>query len=189
MRKMEIVVNVIMSLLLGMIPEVLYFTLLLTNTKNLKDKKLKLFLLIMVSYILCIMLVRHQALYYVIFIILIYLSLKVLYKERTQIIDIFIINVSFIYIGLISTICFAFVNNNYAIYYVMLILNRILLFIPFIFKDKFNLFYKKYCSLWNRNDKIKRPIKSITLRNISLIALNTFIFICDVVCLYTLTLK
>lgn len=179
---MEIVISFAMSLILGMIPEVLYFTLLLTNTKNLKDKKLKLFLLIMISYILCIMLVRHQILYYVIFMILIYLSLKLLYNKKTQIIDVFIIGLGSIYLTLINIVCLIFVNENYIVYYVLLIINKILLFLPFIFKNKFNLLYKKYCSLWNRNDNIKRPIKSITLRNISLIALNTFVFVCNVVC-------
>lgn len=186
---METIVSVVMSILLGMIPEVLFFTLFLVYTKNIKEKRLKLFLLIMISYILCITLVEHKALYYIIFMVLIYLSLKLLYKERTQIIDIFIINISFIYVGFISAICYAFVNNNFINYYIMLIFNRALLFIPFILKNKMYLFYKEYCKLWNRNDKIKRPIKSITLRNISLIALNIFIFVCDVVCLYILNLK
>ena len=186
---MEIVVSFVMSLLLGMIPEVLFFTLLLINVKNLKNKKLKLFLLIMVSYILCIMLIRHQVLYYVIFMILIYLSLKILYKKNTQIIDVFIIGLGSIYLTLVNIICLIFVNESYIVYYSLLVINRILLFLPFIFKNKFNLLYKKYCSLWNRNDNIKRPIKSITLRNISLIALNTFVFVCNVVCLYILSLK
>ena len=65
-------------------------------------------------------------------------------------------------------------------YYYLYVIDRFLLFMPFIFKNKFNVIYKKYCNLWNRNDKEKRPIKSITLRNISLILLNSFIFIANI---------
>lgn len=178
---MEIVVNFAMSLLLGMIPEVLYFTMLLISTKKLKDKKIKLFLLIMLSYILCIMLVRHQVLYYVIFIFFIYLSLKILYKQKAQIIDVFIINIGLIYVFIVGFICSLFMNESYFAYYFLLIINKILMFIPFIFKNKFNILYKKYCELWNRNDKVKRPIKSITLRNISLVVMNIFVFIMNII--------
>lgn len=183
------IVNILLSILLGMISETLFFTLFLTYTKNLKNKRIKLFLLISLAYILCIMIVRHKALFYVIFIFLIYFSLKILYKDKVQIIDIFVISIGFIYVCFISLLCAIFINNNYIRYYLLLVLNKVLLFLPFIFKDKFSVIYKKYYSLWNRNDKIKRPIKSITLRNISLIALNTFIFLCNVACLYILSLK
>lgn len=178
-----------MSILLGLIPETLFFTLFLIYTKGIKEKKVRLFILIAISYLLCIMIIRHKMFYYVCYIIMIYISLKILYKAKAQIIDIFVISIALIYVAFISAICFAFVKENYVMYYIMFILDRILLFVPFIFKNKYNNIYKKYCSLWNRNDSIKRPIKSITLRNISLIVLNIFIFICDVVCLYTLSLK
>lgn len=186
---MGTIVSIVMSLLLGMLPEVLFFTLFLVYTKNIKERKVELFMLIVLTYILCIMVSRHKALYYVCYIAFIYIALKLLYKEKMQIIDVFVINIALIYVAFISAICFMFVRDNYIIYYVMLVLNRILLFVPFIFRNKFEILYKKYCSLWNRNKDIKRPIKSITLRNISLIALNIFIFVCDVVCLYILNLK
>ena len=179
----------LLTIFVGMLPEVIYFTLFLIYTKNIKTKKVKLFFLIMVVYILCILLDMYKIIYYIMFIFLIYLVLKILYKDKTQIIDIFIINVAFIYVCFISYICFLFVKNNVTIYYIMTIINKILLFLPFIFKNKFYKLYKKYCSLWNRNDKENRPIKSITLRNISFISLNLFIFICDIVCLYILNLK
>lgn len=169
--------NFLISLLLGMFPEVLFFTMYLIYTKNIKEKRLKLFLLISIAYILCVMIIRHQVIYYIVFLFLIYLILKILYKKKTQIIDIFIINISFAYVALISSICFSFVNNNYILYYIMLVINRVLLFLPFIFKKKFNYLYKIYCNLWNRTTDKNRPIKSITLRNISLILLNSLIFL------------
>ncbi len=178
------IVNILLSILLGMIPETLFFTLFLTYTKNLKNKRIKLFLLISIAYVLCMFLRRYKIIYYVLFIVLIYIILKFLYKEKTQIIDVFIIAITYLYLTLDSIICYAFVKENLNNYYGLLLLNRCLLIIPFIFKDKFYILYKKYCGLWNRNDSIKRPIKSITLRNISLILLNFLIFIINIICFY-----
>ena len=183
---MGTIVSIVMSLLLGMLPEVLFFTLFLVYTKNIKEKRFKLFLLITLIYFACIMVSRFKTLYYVFFIILIYLALKILYKEKTQIIDIFVFSLSTIYLSLIGYMCSRFVNNSYFIYYIMLIINRGLLFIPFIFKRNFNKLYKMHCELWNRNDKIKRPIKSITLRNLSLVILNSFIFILNIMIIYVI---
>lgn len=180
------IVNILLSILLGMIPETLFFTLFLTYTKNLKNKRIKLFLLISLAYVLCVILMKYNVLFYILFVIGIYLSLKILYKNKIQIIDIFIISIGFIYICIISFVFSKFINNNYYNYYILLFINKIFLFLPFIFKNKFNLLYKRYCSLWNRNDNIKRPIKSITLRNISLVILNVFIFILDILTVYVI---
>lgn len=172
--------RVLLSILLGLIPEVLYFTLFLTYTKNLKEKRIKLFLLIALVYVICLFIQRLVTLYYIALMFLIYIILKLLYKSKVQIIDVFIVSVMCLWITILSFISILCFTDNYSNYWTMYIISRILLFLPFIFKNKFNFMYKKYCKLWNRNDKEKRPIKSITLRNISLIVLNGFIFFMNV---------
>lgn len=174
----------LVSILLGMIPEVLYFTLFLIYTKDLKDKKFRLFGLISIAYIINIILCDYNVIYNVIFIFLVYLILKLLYKKKTQIIDVFIIIYGSCYLTILSfLVCFAYDIKTYWICYVI---DKILLFSIFIFKKQFNKLYKKYCKYWNRNDKVKKPIKSITLRNISLILMNSIIFIMNIICIYTL---
>lgn len=170
----------LISILLGLIPEVLYFTMFLICTKNIKDKKIRLFLFMSIIYFICMLVQQYQIIYYVLFIGLVYLLLKILYKDKTQIIDTFVISLSSIYLTLLTFICFIFLKEDLSNYYLLYGLDRILLIIPFIFKNKFNIAYKKYCKLWNRNDNIKRPIKSITLRNISLIILNSFIVLLNI---------
>ena len=171
----------ILSILLGLIPEVLYFTLFLTYTKNIKEKRVTLFLLLAIVYFLCVLIQKLQILFYTLLIVLFYMVLKLLYKKKVQIIDIFIISLAYLWIMLLSTIMLFLLNNDRSNYYYLYVLDRILLFIPFIFKNKFNLVYKKYCKFWNRNDEEKRPIKSITLRNISLIAINFTIVIANII--------
>lgn len=168
----------ILSILLGLIPEVLYFTLFISYTKNIKEKRVKLFLLISIAYFLCILVQEYQILYYIVLIALIYFTLKFLYKEKVQIIDIFIISFAYLWLAILSAILLMFLNNNNFVF--LSIIDRIFLYLPFIFKSKFNVIYKKYYKFWNRNDAEKRPIKSITLRNISLILLNGLILLLNI---------
>ena len=170
----------ILSVLLGLIPEVLYFTLFITYTKNIKEKRIKLFLLLALAYFICIISLRWQLLFYLLWIVLVYIALKFLYNKKTQIIDVFIISVAYLWVAMLSFILLFFVKQDMSNYILISILDRILLFLPFIFRHKFNVIYKLYCKLWNRNDKEKRPIKSITLRNASLILLNGIIFFINI---------
>lgn len=182
----EQIVNGIASLVLGIMPEVLYFTLFLIYTKNIKTSQKKLFVFISISYIACITIIRFKTIFYIGFTFLIYAVLRILYKDDTQIIDIFVFSISTIYLSFIGYLCSRFINNNYVMYYIAYVGNRILLFLPFIFKSKFNDLYKKYCNLWNRNYGQKQPIKSITLRNISLITLNSFIVLLNISTIYVI---
>ena len=168
----EIVINI----MLGILPEVLFFTLFLIYTRDLKTKKKFLFLGIFVSYILCITIRQYVIIYYLIFILSIWLIEKVIYHKDTDIVDIFVFTVATVYLSFIGFICSRFISKDMHNYYFILILNRIALFIPFVFKEQFHNLYLKYKKFWNRNDAEKRKLKSISLRNISLISLNIFIF-------------
>jgi hypothetical protein len=171
----------IASLFFGMLPEVLFFTIFLIFTKNLKEKRIKLFIMISIVYVLCIMISRFKLIYYIAFIFLVYIILKLLYKNKTQIIDIFVFSLATLYLTISSYICYELmVKGIIKSSFICYLLSRINLLFPFIFKSKFNKLYCNYCKLWNRNDKIKRPIKSITLRNISLICINAFIFFMNI---------
>ena len=75
--------QIILSIFLGLIPEVLYFTLFITYCKNIKEKRIKLFLFIALAYILCMFIQRYKIFYYVLFITLIYWIMKLLYKKKT----------------------------------------------------------------------------------------------------------
>lgn len=171
----------VLSVLLGLIPDVLYFTLFITITKNIKVKRKKLFILIGIAYFICMILQKNIIMYYILFIALIYFSMKILYKEKTQIIDIFIIGISYLWLSILSFILMNFVKRDLSNYYIILLIQKIMIFLPFLFKSKFYSLYKTYYKLWNRDDNENRPIKSITLRNISLILLNSVIFFLNII--------
>lgn len=138
------ILQILISILFGLIPEVLFFTLFITCAKGIKKKRIKLFLLMSIAYIICMFIKRYEVFYYCLFVVLIYIILKILYGNKTQIIDIFVISLSTLYLTIISFIFSRFITNSY---FMALILNRIALFLIFIFKDKFNHLYKIYCRL------------------------------------------
>ena len=167
-------INFIVSILLGLIPEVLYFTLFLVYCKNLKEKRLKLFGLLALGYIALIMICRYQFIFYIAYVIYSYLVLKWLYKAHIS--DIFIISLGLSYMTIIALICYLLLGSNYLVYYIVA---RICLCLPLlILSYKLNTFYIGYKSLWNRKDNAK--IKSITLRNLSLVLLNIMIVVLNV---------
>ncbi len=182
-------INIVMNILFGILPEILFYTLSIIFIKDINDKRTKLFLLNTFIYIICICFQELIFAYYLLFIILTYSALKFLYKNKTQLIDIFIICLSSFYMTILSFISIKLFNNNLSNYFIVLIFNRIALFIPFLFKNNFNNLYKKYCKFWNRNDNEKRPIKSLTLRNISLISLNSFILLLNITITEMIKLK
>ena len=168
----------LVSILLGAIPDVLYYYLWLKNIKEIKDKKFLLFLIILIGYVVIFMILRYNFYLYLIFYLYIYFNLKFIYKSKIN--DFFLMLFIDVYYILMSILCF-FLIPNYAI---ALILNKILLFIPLIFKKKVVKMYKSYCKMWNRNREVKQPIKSLTLRNISLVILNLVITISDILLIY-----
>lgn len=177
---------IVISIFVGILPEILYFSLFLVYTKNLKEKRIKLSILIFIAYMLCVVVQRYKVLYYSLFVFLIYAILKILYKQKAQITDIFMFSISVLYLTLLSFLIYIPKNNTQ--YFICLFLNRILLFIPFIFRKRFSGLYKSYYDLWNRNYTKKQPIKSITLRNISLILFNFVILVINIICLYMIDL-
>lgn len=169
-----------MSFLLGMLPDTIYFTMSLIIAKNIKEKRTILFFLICISYAVLVMLTRYNTMCYFLFIFILYGIMMVIYKDKAQMIDIFLIVFSAIYLSILSVICY-FITDNYII---NTILNRVLLFLPFLGKKYIHKLYIKYNNSWNRNDAVKRKIKSVTLRIISVVLFCSMIYFIDLVVLY-----
>lgn len=172
--------QILINILLGALPEIIFFSLYLIFIKQLKTKKIVLSIMIFINYMVFIILKRYVVINYIIFSACTYIILKVLYKDQTKVIDIFVFSVAFIYVSLISWLCYFIIPD----YLVAFIINRIVLFIPLVFRKQLQKMYEFYRCLWERNDEIRKPIKSITTRNISLFAINLFIFFANIVCLY-----
>lgn len=170
--------NLVVSLILGILPEVFYYYLYLKNIKEIKNKKIILFVLTFILYFLSMFLSQHNFYLYIFYDISLYIMLKLIFKSKIN--DFFLIIFLEVYSYLLSCICFFLIPN----YIIAFIINRIMLFIPLIFKNKIIKLYNNYKLMWNRNDKKKFPIKSVTLRNISLVIMNALILLAYLTLLY-----
>lgn len=166
----------IISYCLGFLPEIVYFSLSIIVMKDIKQKRVLLSVLIGISYILTSFFNFYSVYSYIIFIILSFMVLKLINRKQTYIIDLFVNSVIVCYAMIVSFFSFKIFHNNYESYYIAFMIDRILLFLPFLlFRKKYNQIYNRYKMLWNRNYKEKVIIKSLTLRGISLIFINILI--------------
>ena len=168
----------LISILLGAIPDVLYYYLYITKIKEIKSRRMILFILMLLNYIIFNMILRYNLYLYLLYDVMMFTLIKLLYKSEIN--DFFLVLFIDIYYIFLSSSCF-FLIPNYA---VALLASKIFMFLPLIYKNKIINLYKSYCKMWNRNDNAKYPIKSLTLRNISLISLNAIVIILDFFLLY-----
>lgn len=165
--KEKIMWNFLLNISLGMLPEVLYFTVFIIYVKDIKEKRGWLFLSILISYVTCVMVLRYTLLFYFAFIFMMSGFLKMLYKESVDIIDVLVVAISTVYLTVVSTISYIFIKNDNSNYWLFYIIARVLLFLQFVFKKQYNKLYKKVRCYWNRNREREQGIKSISVRNIS----------------------
>ena len=104
--------RIFLSLILGILPQALYFMLYLTKVKDITNKRIKFLLLIYIIIALTIMIIRYNIYLYLMIIPLIYGAMKLLYKRKAQIIDIFLIASGFGYMIIISYLCSFIYKNN-----------------------------------------------------------------------------
>lgn len=160
---------IVTSILFGILPEAIYFTLFLIFAKNLKTKRIILFGLILLSYLVLSVFLAFSIWFHVAFMAAMYGIMWLLY--RSELIDIFLISISAIILTLITVFCCKYIPD----YRLGVLINRGLLFsVIFLFKNELNNLYLLYRSIWNVNKAAK--IKSITVRNISLILLNLLLY-------------
>lgn len=124
--------------------------------------------------------------YHIFFIMGVWLILYLLFQSHM--IDVFLITSASLVLIALSSVCLFIAQplitlifgefNYYGFdnYWAGLALNRILIFTTlYIIRDKISYFYTLYRNNWNRTDGAK--IKSITVRNISCVALNIMIYL------------
>lgn len=180
LQKMVKKMDNICLVLLEKVCEAIYFSLFLIYGKNLKEKRLLFIAIMIFEYLALKYFIKFNVLFQLSYTFMTYLTLKVLYKEKAQITDIFLFALASLFLILISIISYTIIYFTIRKYIVALILNRILIFgLIFIIKKDINAIYQKFYKLWNRHNKPNR-VKSLTLRNISVIIFNLMFCIINI---------
>ena len=164
--------------LFGILPEVLFFLFFIKTAKDLKlDKKLlSVFVFMLSAYLVLKTIFQYSIYFHLLYILSSMLFLKFVYGLKFKITDVFLFSFASILLVILSAVAY-FCIPNFAI---ALIVNRLLMILTiFIFKNKIRKLYLKFNSVWNRNREKPNKIRSLTVRNISIICFNLMIFIID----------
>ena len=94
------------ELFLGQIPEAVYFALFLIFTKNLKEKRVLFTILMIGEYLLLKSFIHFDIWFQIGYTVMTFLTLKVLYKDKAQITDVFTFGIASIVLIIISLISF-----------------------------------------------------------------------------------
>lgn len=171
--------NEIILLFLEKIFEAIYFSMFLLIGKNIKEKRILFTLVMIFEYLLLTKIFLFNVWFQIIYTFLTYINLKVFYKKKAQITDIFLFTVSSIFLMIFSGIPYFLMMFTIKNYYLALIISRILIILFLILsKNNINKYYKKIYTQWNRHTNNK--IKSLTLRNISIIIFNLMFYIINI---------
>ena len=168
----------VLQLLLGQIPEAIYFALFMIFTKRLDKKQILFTILMIIEYILLFNFTPVTIWSHISYFIITYIILKILYHEKSQITDIFTLGIASMILMIISGICYFTLSTFITNIIIGNAIQKLLLFIFLYFiSDKLYKIQNTYKKFWNRNDKIPKPMKSTTFRCINLILFNIMFFI------------
>lgn len=177
----------LLQLLLGQIPEAIFIALFMIFTKDIKNKRLLFTVIMTIEYLLLMSLFAYNWMFHILYLVMTFIILKILYKEKAQITDVFIFAMSYIFIIMSSVVCYIISSNNVVI---GCITNRLMLFIPLLVLNyKLSYIQRIYMKYWNRNDKIKKKMKSITFRSLNVVVFNLLFSIINFGMIYALLSK
>lgn len=174
----------IIELGLGQIPEAVYFALFMILVKKLKEKRLLFISIMICEYLLLKYLFVFNIWFQISYTVMTYVTLKVLYKEKSQITDIFTFGIA----SLVLIICSIISGGLYLLNPIIgIISSRVLPFmIIFIFRNKLHNIQKLYKCHWNRNDEVKTKIKSTTFRCLNVVIFNLMFYIINAGMIYAI---
>ena len=109
-------VESIILLFLEKICEAIYFSLFLIYGKNLKEKKLLFIAIMIFEYLMITKIFEFNVWIHILYIVMTYINLKVLYKEKAQITDVFLFGIASIVLISISAISYAIIYFTISTY-------------------------------------------------------------------------
>ena len=162
----------ILEIILGQVPEAVYFAVFMILVKGLKSRRFIFIVSMIIEYLLILNVLPYSIWSYVLYFILSFLLLKMLYKDKSNVTDIFTMGIASVIIIIVSIFSYLIVSLfSTNVIVGNLCQKAILFFIILVYKSylpKINNIYKK---LWNRS-KHSYKIKSMTFRVLNLIVFN-----------------
>ena len=154
-------------------------------TKSLHTKRFLFIMITIIEYLIWMGIFPYSWYFHIGLMVSIFLTLKILYKEKSQIIDVFILLIAYIILGVTSAICFIVCQKEVIL---ATVINRVIIF-GFLLgcNYRLNKIQRLYKKFWNRDDKPK-AIKSTTFRSLNIIIFNVIFVILNACMVYALYL-
>ena len=166
------------ELFLGQIPEAIYCACFMIACKNIKEKRLLFILLMIMDYLLLKQIFIFNSWFQLLYVVLTFIILKVLYKDKAKIFDIFYMILCYLFIIIVSIPCFLIFGSDMIL---ANFINKFLLFlILFLFKNKLNKLENAYDKFWNVDKENKKKVKVITFRSINILIMNIIFIIINI---------
>lgn len=144
----------ILRLISAKLLEPIYFSLFLIIGKDLKNRRILFTVLMILEYLLLKNFFHFNVAFQFSYTFMTFLILKVIYKEKAQITDIFLFGVASIILIIICMFTYLTALVTYKNYFISLIINRVLIFtFLYVFRKQIRNCYIKFYSLWNRRHK------------------------------------
>ena len=133
------------------------------------------------DYVLLLKIIENALHFHVLFFITTYIILKSLYKMKSQIIDVFMLGIASLVVMFCCSLPLPLYLYGICNYYYYTIISRLLLgLFIIVFKDKLYKIQELYKKLWNRDDEVKKKMKSTTFRCFNLVVFNFMFYIIGV---------
>lgn len=168
----------ILEIILGQVPEAVYFAVFMILVKGLKSRRFIFIISMIIEYLLVLNALPYSIWSYVLYFILAFLLLKILYKDKSNVTDVFTMGIASIILIIVSILSYTVVSLFTTNIILGNLCQKIILFFVILvcksYLPKINNIYRK---LWNRSE-ISYKMKSTTFRVLNLIIFNfSFIII------------
>lgn len=179
-----------LQIILGQIPEAIFFSLFMIYTKRLKEKRFLYISIMIMEYLILAGIIQFNVWLQIIYTFMSYLILKILYREKAQITDIFTFAIASLFVIVTSIIMYFIVYFTFKNMIVCVILQKILLFVVLLLlRKKLYKIQEIYKKLWNRKKIRNYKIKSTTFRCINIVIFNCMFYIINIGMLLAKILK
>ena len=165
------------EIFLGQVPEAVYFTLFLIFAKSLKERRILFTVLMTLEYVLLLQAFPYSTWSHVLYFALSFVILKIVYKDKSNITDVFTLGIASILLIPISIVSFVLSGEKIILSSIISIILKFGLLLTL--KHKLPKITNIYNCFWNRNEKPK-AMKSTTFRALNLVLLNLSIAIIDI---------
>lgn len=179
----------ILEIVFGQIPEAMFFILFLIFVKGLKENLLQFVIFMCIDYILLMELFPYNIWSHILYFVITFIILKVLYKNKADITDVFTLGIASIVIIVVSTVVYFPISLLTTNIIIGNIIQKVILFlILFTHRNKLRNINKLYHKLWNRTNT-PRIMKSATFRALNVVLFNMSFYIINFGMLMVIALR